>query len=900
MDPLKRLGELLIKYRFPVLAIVTLVTVFFAWQMTQLRLVTSFGELLPQNHPYIKIHNRFAASFGGANNIMVMLEVREGTIFTPETLNKIWDMTQGIDKVYGVNHNQVESVAHRSVRYLQVKSGGTMAAQPVMLRKVNTQEEAAAIQRIVHNSENIYGVLVSLDDKAALIRANFIEARLDYRRIFEEVNRLAVDPFRDQNTEIYVAGEPRLYGWVYHYSGEIKWIFIATTVLLWILLYLYFKDWRGALRPTISGVFAAIWGLGFINLIGFALDPLTLVIPFFITARAVSHSVQMHDRYYETYGRTGNKNEAIIDAFAELFVPTLSGILTDGFGVLVILLVPIIMLQKLAVSASFWILTIIVSELLLNPIVYYYLEPPKKHVIAVREQGLFKRLIDRFVDVLLSRTGRIATFGIAVLALLISTHYWRALVIGDPTSASPILFPDAPYNVSHRRIQEKFGGVEPLIVVAEGYERDAMKDPDMLQKMERFQRRLERDPSVGYSFSLADILRAVNMVFHELEPKWSVIPDTWNEVSNLFFLFWAGSPPTETAKYVDPSYRAAHVTFYCKDHKGENIRRIIHHCKQFIFETQLRDLGIQPVEQDGRLVIRSVAEEPNWERAGPSWIVSSKASGERPFKEGDVLLKIGKTPVATMSDLQQALYFETADKSLLDVTIERGGVPATLTVAVPWKAAFKLAGGLIGTLAAANEELLRNDVLMNLLGFGTIYLIVLFTYRSFAAGVYMLIPLLVANGIVNAYMGARNIGININTLPVVTVGVGFGIDYALYIVSRTIEEFKNLGDLEQAVHRAMTTSGKAVTFTAGSMIAGTLFWTFSRIRFDAEMGLLLALWMGISFLGAVTLLPVSMVVFKPKFIFLEARRIARAELLQKQALERRKAALAARQRKQQA
>jgi hypothetical protein len=84
-------------------------------------------------------------------------------------------------------------------------------------------------------------------------------------------------------------------------------------------------------------------------------------------------------------------------------------------------------------------------------------------------------------------------------------------------------------------------------------------------------------------------------------------------------------------------------------------------------------------------------------------------------------------------------------------------------------------------------------------------------------------------------------------------------------------------DWEHAVHRALTTSGKAVTFTAASMIAGTLFWTFSKIRFDSEMGLLLALWMGISFMGSMTLLPVSVLTFKPKFVILEAQRIAREE-----------------------
>jgi len=69
--------------------------------------------------------------------------------------------------------------------------------------------------------------------------------------------------------------------------------------------------------------------------------------------------------------------------------------------------------------------------------------------------------------------------------------------------------------------------------------------------MERFQRTMERDPSIGYSFSAADIIRAVNAVFHELEPKWGVIPDSWVDVGGLFFIYFSGSPPTETAKYVD-------------------------------------------------------------------------------------------------------------------------------------------------------------------------------------------------------------------------------------------------------------------------------------------------------------------------------------------------------------
>src|SRR6478736_2480361 len=146
------LGDQLIEWRNPVMILVIIVTALFAYWAAQLRLVTSFGDLLPQSHEYIKIHNRFSASFGGANNIMIMIEVKDGSIFTPETLNKIWRMTTGLDKVYGVNHNQIDSIAHRTVRYLKVAAGGTMRAQPVMTGEVQTQDEANLIRRNVHNS----------------------------------------------------------------------------------------------------------------------------------------------------------------------------------------------------------------------------------------------------------------------------------------------------------------------------------------------------------------------------------------------------------------------------------------------------------------------------------------------------------------------------------------------------------------------------------------------------------------------------------------------------------------------------------------------------------------------------------------------------------------------------
>src|SRR5262249_5424822 len=282
----------------------------------------------------------------------------------------------------------------------------------------------------------------------------------------------------EPDLDVYVAGEPRLYGWVYSYASDVFWILTVTYCFEWILRWMYFHDWRGALRPTLTGVIAAFWGLAFVHLIGFTLDPLILVMPFLITARAVSYAIQMHDRYYEEFERHDwNQRKAIVAAFAELFVPTFSGIATDALGVLVIILVPIVMLRNLAIVASWWILAITIAELLLNPVVYYYLRAPDPEVVLAREKGWYRALINRVTDWNLSRAGKITVMVFWLVLAAVGAVLMRGLIVGDPTSASPLVWEDSPYNVSHAHIQDKFGGLEPPNLLAQGYDPHPVQEP---------------------------------------------------------------------------------------------------------------------------------------------------------------------------------------------------------------------------------------------------------------------------------------------------------------------------------------------------------------------------------------------------------------------------------------
>ncbi len=144
------------------------------------------------------------------------------------------------------------------------------------------------------------------------------------------------------------------------------------------------------------------------------------------------------------------------------------------------------------------------------------------------------------------------------------------------------------------------------------------------------------------------------------------------------------------------------------------------------------------------------------------------------------------------------------------------------------------------------------------------------------AAFLLLSPLLFSNFLTFAFMYLNDIGLNVNTLPVACLGVGLGIDYGIYIVSRIKEEYAELGDVEAAVESALMTSGRSVLATAITIVMSVALWAFAPLRFLAEMGILLAFWMGIVALVALIILPITIVWFEPRFIT-KARQLKRSD-----------------------
>jgi predicted RND superfamily exporter protein len=168
---------------------------------------------------------------------------------------------------------------------------------------------------------------------------------------------------------------------------------------------------------------------------------------------------------------------------------------------------------------------------------------------------------------------------------------------------------------------------------------------------------------------------------------------------------------------------------------------------------------------------------------------------------------------------------------------------------------FLLAAGSAGIEAATNIVVKDAWRTMLFLVYGAVVLLCFLTFRSWRAVVVAILPLVLTSILAEALMVALGMGVKVATLPVIALGVGIGVDYALYILSVTLTQMREGKSLSQSYYRALLFTGKVVMLTGVTLAIGVITWVASPIKFQADMGLLLAFMFLWNMLGALVLLP---------------------------------------------
>lgn len=766
----EKFAEFCIRQRVRVVVVMTLATLALSYFALRVEVRTVFGDLLPTSHGYVQTHNRFKETFGGSNMVSIMVEVAEGEIFRLPVLEKVQTITRDLQQVEGVNQFQIISLASKKLREVR-SSTDSIVTRPLMWPGLPKDEaELAQLREAVLNNPLVYGAYVSFDLKSTLITVDFIDRLINYEAIFDQVMTI-VDRARGEGVRLRVVGEPILYGWVNYYLPESLYIVLLAVSVLITLLFVINRTWRGMLLPLLAGLISASWALGIAKLFNFHFDPLVIVVAMLITARAISHSVQIITRFDDEISK-GAATPAIAAkvTMTELFRPGMLGIATDAGCVIVVALSPIPLLQKLAILAAVWVLTVAASAIVLTPVLLSWIRRPQGRPHTLDITPLLHRFLDLCALTAVSRARYGVVIGAAVV-FVVSGMYAFNLNVGDANPGSPILWPDSSYNRDAAEINRQFQGSDRMFVVVGSERLDTLKKPVVLENMRAFQRFMETQPEIGGTVSMADIIPSINRILREDNPRYQELGRTQAENGELMYMFVSGADPGDLDRFADARFENGAVTLFFRDHRGETIRTAISRIKEFI----------------------------------------------------------NKYPLA--------------------------------------EAQYQLAGGLIGVLAAVNEVILSGQIQSIALALLVLVLMCTLVYRSTVAGMFFMVPVVLSNTVTFSYMAAAGIGMNLNTVPVAALGIGLGVDYALYIVDRIKEELNKDDDVSKAISVSLHSAGRGVLITASTLIASVILWWFSSLRFQAEMGMLMALWLFVSAISALLIMPAIVYIFRPNFIF---------------------------------
>ncbi len=570
------------RHRPVVIALFTVATALLLYQATQLRLDAGFTKNIPLNHPYMQTYMQHRKDFGGANSVLIAVESTQGDIYQPHYFTTLKAVHDELFFIPGVDRAQVKSLFSPSTRFVEVVEDG-FAGGPVIPADFVADSEGLAHVKANVEKAGIIGRLVSEDGSAAMVSAQLLDfnpetgEKLDLLALADQLEQKIRAQFEDQQIRIHIIGFSKMIGDIAEGAKGVVLFFVIALIITTLLVYLFARSMVLTLLPIICSLIAVVWQIGLLNVLGFGLDPMSILIPFLVFAIGVSHGVQMINASKRGLAQGLNSKVAAQQAFRSLLLPGGIALLSDTIGFMTILYIDIGIIRELAITASLGVGMIIFTNLILLPVMLSYANLPK----GVKLKAFSPRLCALFAKFATPRYA-IPVAALTLLVFAAAAFYSRHMAIGDLHAGSPELHQDSRYNQDTFFITDKFTvSVDILTVLTESRKESCTYHDDM-QRIDDFGWRLANVPGVQSVVSLPTIAKQVNAGFNEGNPRWHVLPN------NTASLVQAVSRIPTSSGLLNADCSVMPIYLFLKDHKAETIQTVIDAVveKRAAFETE--------------------------------------------------------------------------------------------------------------------------------------------------------------------------------------------------------------------------------------------------------------------------------------------------------------------------
>lgn len=755
------LEKLLFNHRLMVLLVCLVASLLLGWQASNLTFNASFEKTLPTQHSFIinYLENKGEIAASG-NTVRVVVATNGSSIFEARYLELLQKLTDELYLLPGVDRPRLKSLWTASTRWVAVTEDGLDGGTVIPERYDGSTSSIHQVRSNVERSGEI-GQLVAPNFKSSVIVVPLLPFdqngnTLNYSTLSRSLEELR-SKYESEGLTIRINGFAKVVGDLMDGTRQVFAFFAIAAAIAGVMLYRFTGCARSTLLVLACSLTAVVWQLGLLPLLGYPLDPYSVLVPFLVFAIGMSHGAQKMNGIMQDMGRGAHRVDAARLTFRRLFLAGLTALLCDAVGFAVLTVIEIQVIKELAAIASLGVAALIFTNLILLPILLSYVGvSPKAAQASLKLEGLTElesHERPRWLMLSAFTQRRPAAWALAIALILgvagafVSTH----LKVGDLDPGAPELRVDSRYNRDAAYMTENYGASNDVFVVIVKTPPNRCAGYDAQSRMDKLEWDLRGLDGVEGTSSLSSLSRKIIVLMNEGNSKWFELLPTQsmlNSVTNQV-------PPDLFNARCD----TLSLLVYLKDHKADTLARVVAVTEQFAQVNSTEDVK------------------------------------------------------------------------------------------------FLLAAGNAGIEAATNVVVQQASRDMLLLVYAAVALLCMVTFRSWRAVVCALLPLILTSILAEALMVGLGMGVKVATLPVIALGVGIGVDYALYIMSVVLAQLRAGRTLTKAYEVSLLFTGRVVMLTGLTLAAGVGTWVLSPIKFQADMGVLLAFMFLLNMLGALILVP---------------------------------------------
>lgn len=569
-----------INHPLMVIGLVVLISAFFAFQLTDIRIDTDPENMLPEDEPVRLFNDAVKEDFGISDFIAVGV-VREDGAFNQVQLERIYNITEEIAEIEGVVADDI--MAPSMVDDIRQGGGNTMVIEPLMDEAPASDEDAQYILGRIKDNPILRGKLAS-DDGKALALFIPIESKDQSHRIAGEITAITKKFGGDET--YHIAGLPVAEdSFGKEMFNQMMYSAPLAGLIIFLLMFIFFRNMRIIIPPMIVAVTSIIWTMGALVMTGHAVHIMSSMIPIFLFPIAVLNSIHILSEFHDRFGKNKHKEAAIRHTIGELFLPMLFTSATTVVGFLSLLTNNIPPVQVFGVFVAFGVAASWLLSITLNPAFAMLLPDKALRNFGVKEDSP-RSILASILHVIRNftqRRYRTILFGAATVVIVAAVGLSMIVVNDNPVKWFKS---DHPMRIADQELNKHLAGTYMNYLVIDGGEEDALKNPELLSYIEKLQRHLEKNEIVGATAGITDIVKKVRFeLYGGVDRAKYSLPDNRDEVGqNLFVYEMSGGDPDDLFKLVTDDYSMANLWVQMTAGDNQAVSAVVADAEQYIID----------------------------------------------------------------------------------------------------------------------------------------------------------------------------------------------------------------------------------------------------------------------------------------------------------------------------